>query len=211
MLKDKVDHVYLINLDERTDRLESATNECNKIGLPFERVSAVNGSALNLTVQSYSAFDDLYWNAGAYGLLLTTLKILKDAKVKGYKSILILEDDVFFKPEINDLADLYFPHLPNDWQMILFGAEHCLKPSKYKGNLSLARYSFCLHCYAINHIIFDYYIHLLEKQNKQIDLITAEDLQPLMKTFVFTPDLAGQTASWSNIQERPVDSKCLRK
>jgi GR25 family glycosyltransferase involved in LPS biosynthesis len=211
MLKDKVEHVYLINLDERKDRLESATNECKKIGLTFERISAVNGSALNLTVQSYSPFDDLYWNAGAYGLLLTTLNILKDAKAKGYKSILILEDDVYFRPEINDLTDQNFVDLPQDWHMVLFGAEHCLKPSKFKGNLAIAKYSFCLHCYAINHVIYDYYIHLLEKRNKQIDLITAEDLQPLMKTFVFTPDLAGQTESFSNIQERLVGSKCIRK
>jgi GR25 family glycosyltransferase involved in LPS biosynthesis len=142
---------------------------------------------------------------------LTTLNILKDAKAKGYKSILILEDDVYFRPEINDLTDQNFVDLPQDWHMVLFGAEHCLKPSKFKGNLAIAKYSFCLHCYAINHVIYDYYIHLLEKRNKQIDLITAEDLQPLMKTFVFTPDLAGQTESFSNIQERLVGSKCIRK
>ena len=37
------------------------------------------------------------WTQGAAGLVYTTINIIKDAKEKGYKSIMIMEDDIVFK------------------------------------------------------------------------------------------------------------------
>ena len=36
--------VYLINLDRAVDRLARMTAKCDAVGLPFERVPAVDGS-----------------------------------------------------------------------------------------------------------------------------------------------------------------------
>jgi glycosyl transferase family 25 len=73
-----IDHIFYINLDKRTDRKEEIEKELNQYGLPYERFSAI-----------YDPF-------GAVGCTKSHLSIITLAKERGYKRILILEDDFSF-------------------------------------------------------------------------------------------------------------------
>jgi GR25 family glycosyltransferase involved in LPS biosynthesis len=211
MLKDKIDHCYLINLDERTDRLNKASKQCKAINLPFERFSAINGSSLDVEIKPYRLHDSPYWNKGAYGLVLTTINIIKDAKAKGYKSILILEDDVEFHKDINAIFDAYYPYIPDNYHMVYLGAQHVADPKPFKGNLKQVSYAFCCHAYIINECIYDFYLSVLNKKNKQLDIMTAEDIQLIGKSYCFAPNLAYQTPNYSNIQNTNVNYSFLKK
>jgi hypothetical protein len=210
MLKDYFDRVYLINLKKRPERLQSAAMECRKIGLPFEVAEAWDGKANNIEVRPYYGWDPRYWNQGAAGLVVTTYHIIDDAIKNKYRRILILEDDVEFSPEINQMADSHFGDIPEDWHMIQFGSQHCIRPEMISPHIARIRYAFCLHCYGVNSSIFEYYKHILEKVEKQLDLYTAEDIQPLGKCYSFEPNLAFQKPSFSDIAEQNVNYTFLR-
>lgn len=74
-----IDKIFYINLDKRTDRREEIESELQKYGLEAERYSAIHTP-----------------HAGIVGCGYSHLNVLKLAKERGYKNVLILEDDFEF-------------------------------------------------------------------------------------------------------------------
>ena len=74
-----IDKIFYINLDKRTDRREQIESELLKMGLEGERYSAM-----------YTP------HSGIIGCGYSHLNVLKLAKERGYKNVLILEDDFEF-------------------------------------------------------------------------------------------------------------------
>jgi len=205
------DMIYLINLDSRPDRLFNASKECSKVGIEFKRVSAVDGKKAGLKVNPYQENDYMWWNEGAAGLAMTTISIIEDAIKKKYRRILILEDDIEFRNDSNEIFNRNISNIPNDWQMILFGAQHIGNIERLSNEVYRVDFSYCCHCYAINCNVFEYYLWCLKRMEKQIDLITCEDIQPLRKTYAIYPDMAYQKKDMSNIQGVMVDHSVLMR
>ena len=74
-----IDKIFYINLDKRTDRREQIEAELAKMGLEAERYPAI-----------YTP------HSGILGCGYSHLNILKNSKKKGYRNVLILEDDFEF-------------------------------------------------------------------------------------------------------------------
>jgi glycosyl transferase family 25 len=74
-----IDHIIYINLNKRTDRREQIEQELNDFGLSYERFEAIETPGF-----------------GCLGCGLSHLEVLKIAKERNYKNILILEDDFTF-------------------------------------------------------------------------------------------------------------------
>ena len=89
-----IDKIIYINLNRRTDRRELIENQLNEYGLKYERFEAIETPGF-----------------GILGCGLSHLEVLKIAKERGYKNILILEDDFHFlvtKEELNEQLDSFF-------------------------------------------------------------------------------------------------------
>lgn len=71
-------HTLFINLDHRTDRLEHATAEFEKMGIVAERVKAIQPKN------------------GAIGCTMSHIKCLELAKQRDYEQVFICEDDITF-------------------------------------------------------------------------------------------------------------------
>jgi GR25 family glycosyltransferase involved in LPS biosynthesis len=82
---DHIPYIVFINLDKRTDRREQIETELN--GLSFERFSAIFNSS------------------GIVGCTQSHLEVLKLSKQRGYKSVLILEDDFTFLVSRKEFED----------------------------------------------------------------------------------------------------------
>jgi GR25 family glycosyltransferase involved in LPS biosynthesis len=74
-----IDKIFYINLKKRPDRREQIENELNNFELSFERFEAIETPEF-----------------GIYGCGLSHLSVLKISKERGYKNVLILEDDFTF-------------------------------------------------------------------------------------------------------------------
>ena len=77
-MSQNIDHIFYINLEKRQDRKEEIENELNTHGLVGER------------------FDAIPHNPGCVGCAKSHLSVLKLAKERNYKNVLILEDDFQF-------------------------------------------------------------------------------------------------------------------
>lgn len=89
-----MDHIYFINLDKRTDRLEEITQEIKKLHL----------------TDVTKRFPAYYSSVGIVGCTKSHLELLKLAKNHKLPYILILEDDFEFLVNQNELLE-YFEEL----------------------------------------------------------------------------------------------------
>lgn len=118
--------VFIVNLPSSTVRKEHMIKECQRIGLSFEFIEAVNGRELDLSaLPAYDAHKcqqvlgrDL--RLGEIGCLLSHQKIYQKIVDNGIPYALILEDDVALnKDVVRFLQDV--SQFPSDWELILLG------------------------------------------------------------------------------------------
>jgi GR25 family glycosyltransferase involved in LPS biosynthesis len=86
---DEVDHVFYINLDKRVDRREHIEAELVKYGIEAERFSAIPRP-----------------EQGILGCGQSHLNVIRIAKERGYKNVLIFEDDFVFLVEPEEFQTL---------------------------------------------------------------------------------------------------------
>lgn len=100
-----VDGIFYINLDHRTDRREEIEEELTRIGLPFERFSAIRTCP------------------GSVGCGYSHLAVLTEARNRGYNNVLIFEDDFEFLID-KDTFHRYICDIMNDvpsYDVIMLG------------------------------------------------------------------------------------------
>lgn len=106
ILNTSFEHIYLVNLKRREDRLKIMKIKLEKMRIDYEIFPAIDGHLPqydNLTKMLMNRRGSYIKNKGAVGLILTYMFLLKDAIDKNYSSILILEDDCNFHKEFNQL------------------------------------------------------------------------------------------------------------
>lgn len=143
-----IEHIYVANLKHRTDRKRRIVTELAKFGInsvDIEIVEAVYGATNSAALELFEHFkiadsskydstrtvpqqvleyDRFYSSPGVIGYLLTQELIFKDALSKGYKKILVLDDDVFFSPQACELTYRFFKR-ELDWRIVHLGSsEH---------------------------------------------------------------------------------------
>ena len=126
-----INKIYLINLDYRTDRLKKMEKLLNKIGGKFseyERFDAINGKLITeneknslLSLKSKriyncpTSFKDIR-TLGAIGCYKSHTEVWKLALNRGEKEIIVLEDDIKLKLDVNKLEE-YIKSRPDDYDI----------------------------------------------------------------------------------------------
>lgn len=145
---ENIDKFFVINLDKREDRLKEFQEECNKYGLDvskYERFSGFNRPDMP-----------------AVGCTLSHAEVLKIAKNRGYKNIIIFEDDFMFTVE----KDYFYEKLNEFFDMnIPFGVlmlEYCTFDKTVINDLvSYTTTASGAAGYIVNHTMFDDLINCL--------------------------------------------------
>jgi GR25 family glycosyltransferase involved in LPS biosynthesis len=151
MILDYFDKAYYINLDKRVDRKLEFESRVKSIGLDVERWPATQ---LNKTDITNNTFDE-NWHIKV-SCTYSHQQLINNAKEKGYKSILIFEDDCVFENDFVNKAKECINELKKlEWDIFYFGGE----PNEYCKSISerLAKTDGCYstHAYAINHTFYD--------------------------------------------------------
>lgn len=132
-LKKWFSHVRVVNLDKfcgesdrydpdcehTTDRWGAFQEKAKKAGFTgFERERAIEGDLNNPPV---------WWRAGngAWGCLMTHLRIAQDAIADGgQKHLLVFEDDCVFKSNFSNRLQKIMDEVGDDWDMLYLGGQH---------------------------------------------------------------------------------------
>ena len=194
-----IDRVFYINLDHRIDRKERLEKELATFGIPFERFPAIKESF------------------GALGCSKSHVAIWKLAKERGYKRVLILEDDFTFEvskeqfdKEIDQLCSVPFDVCMISYNIIR--AEQSPYPF-----LKIIRNGQTLSGYLVNGQYLDTLISVGENSIPKLEKtyskpmfaidVVIKPLQLRDKWYHTTTRIGKQCASYSDIEQDHVDYK----
>ncbi len=214
-INDFFDKIYCINIDRRTDRWEHCLKEFEKHNLNVDRFSAVDGNLQNNNL-GYPYDNEL---AGA----MSHLNVIKKAKELKLNNVFILEDDVVFLDNVNELFESFVKQLPENWDGLYFGGNHITITYRISDNIIKMNRSYALHAYAINSKSFDVIIDYLTqhinnvisngksviRQSVAADFFIA-DLHSILNFYCFTPHIAWQKEDYSDIQKTTVNYDFLK-
>jgi GR25 family glycosyltransferase involved in LPS biosynthesis len=111
-------------------------------------------------------------NNGQLGCLLSHINILKDAIKNGYKSILILEDDIVITSKYNNNSlQLLKKYMKcNLWKIIyLGGGQHCWDNIDFFENYYYAKQTTGTFAYIVHHSFYQILLDEFEKMKKPVD------------------------------------------
>lgn len=204
MLQNYFDKVLMVNLDSAKDRLALSTENCERVGIEFERFKATPGKSkyVKMNKEPYEG-----WNRNASGLAYTTTKIIKKAKKEGWKSVFILEDDVDFIPvNFNEILEKAVNNLPDDWEFFHLNATHQYSSKWVNSCLHRLGGAWCCQAYAVNHIVYDQYLLELEQYDKPIDNITLNLHKANQNSYCTVPNIVlHHPGQFSTLRERKVE------
>jgi GR25 family glycosyltransferase involved in LPS biosynthesis len=202
-MSNNIDKIIYINLEKRKDRREQIEDELNKFNLSYERFEAIQTEGF-----------------GILGCGLSHIQVLKIAKERNYKNILIFEDDFTFivsKEEFeNNLINFFNLNIDYD---VLFLSYNIEKYEELNNNLiNKVIESRSASGYLVNSKYFDILINLLEgsmiklKETK-MHWIYANDmiwhqLQKKDNWFYFINRIGKQREGYSDNAGRVINYNC---
>jgi GR25 family glycosyltransferase involved in LPS biosynthesis len=201
-MSSNIDHIFYINLEHRIDRRSEFENEMKIMNLNAERFNAIKCTP------------------GIAGAGYSHLAVLKLAKERGYKNVLIFEDDITFlvnKEQLENDLESFFKFFPDfDVCMIAYNLlRHENIPDSCVNKVIEAQVSAG---YIVNAKFYDPLIELLEYavpilQKTDQHWIYGNDqiwkrLQPMNKWYAFKNRIAKQRPSYSDNTLRFEDSGC---
>ena len=212
-LPDYIDGCFCINVKERKDRLKKAKKHFVKRNVPVEYVVVKRNNA-----------------NPAKGCLTSHLELVKLAKQRGWKNMLVFEDDCILSTSVKQGLPTTLPPL---YGILFLGgniqgvhqhefdypsSEQDSKNIGTASNPNWVRLSGCLttHAYIMSCDIFDHVIDTLERYNKQVDVYFSSEIVAkgtpngkLPPSYVLNPPIATQRDDYSDIEKKVVNYKYL--
>lgn len=188
-------HKVCINLDRRPLRWQRMQAELARHEIEtVQRFAAADGNALVLPAT---------WqhSAGAYGCLLSHVRVVEEARRLGHESVLIFEDDAVFDPEFKIKFASFSEELPSNWDMLYFGALHKDEPVRISEHVHRLTKANSTYAYALKHTVFDAFIELNARAEHVLDM-NAYVLQERFNCYCFLPNLAWVQSEYSDVQNR---------
>ena len=172
------DKIFVLNLDKRIDRWTNIIKQFEYYDIyNFERYSAIDGSTKEISskfkkIQNENKSSSIYnvnmKMSGSYAILLSTINILKIARERKYKSIIIFQDDILFIKNFQNKFNEFINSINlNTYKLIYFSAQQHVW-----NNIDINKYLNYYHptgdscgacAIAFNSSIFDEMIELMEK------------------------------------------------
>ena len=197
------DHMYCINLKHRDDRWSDCSKQFDEFGLDVERFDAVNGK--EVTPEGVGIL-----LPGEVGVIRSNYNIIKDAKEKGYKRIIIFEDDVELCEDFNERFMSHYTSTPDDWRFIYMGGNHVGGIMPLNNKVAKITHTYAIHAICVHEELYDHILQMLGEEKIQVD-VTYAQLQKMFPSYVFRPHLAWQKDGHSDIQGGYVNYGFLKR
>jgi len=184
-------HIFYINLDRRADRRRECEAELVKHGITAERFSAFDG-------QRFKKVSPL--TMAEVGCCMSHHALLKMQVDNGWQRMLVLEDDVVFSDNTQELFFDMIKDVPDGWDMLYFGGNHELVPDHVAGDVYRCRRTYTTSSYAISLAAARAVIRNMSSNLMQADVVFSMNTQKRGNCYVVMPAIAWQRPSFSDIQ-----------
>lgn len=162
----KKNNTFCINLDRRQDRLETFTNEINRIGGEFTRWSAIDGKELEPINQLTKE---------QYGIFKSHLSLWRHILTLNLNEVIIFEDDCIFVDDFLIRFENFINEIPKSWRVIKLGLypypeiNHINPISVNVGILN--SYSWGSHAYMFKRSAIEFLVNLFDNNNKTMTAV----------------------------------------
>ena len=209
----KLDKVFVINLEHRTDRKENILKQLAKVGItdyeffpairPTEEdVQAWNPRFLN-PMPGWFQGDVTKYKIGSLGCLLSHRAIMRLCIERDYQNVLVLEDDTEFQIGC-PLDSIWSVVQPPEFGLLYLAGNHrgaTLTPhskfvTKVRGTLTTGSY-------LVHRSIMPAIVEGLDRYDREVDVFYAF-LQTQYPCYCIFPHIARQADSFSDIVQREV-------
>ncbi len=197
-------HTFVINLDYRFDRLLIVNKHLKNLGITFERFPAIRPKFYDIptnyreNIYHSSGKPSQNYIIGTYGCAMSHIGIIKLAKARNYKYVLILEDDATFIDDFNpELLEL-----PDNWDMLYLGGNHHIEPASSQPNVGIRRIKKTTrtHSYIVRNNLYQKIIDEVVGYPYPIDMYYAREIQPYYNCYCI--DITYQRSGFSDIMGR---------
>lgn len=183
------DEIFVINLLKRQDRLLRITEDFEQYEIPFTRINAIeNGN-------------------GAEGLKDTMIGLFTESIQKGYKNILVFEDDCMMKNDpfwFNDTMDKVVKQIPENYIMCFLGCQitssisHFHSPNIIKGNKMFSTHAVMYSLQGMKEI-------LSQGITAPIDNFYVDTIEKMGNSYATYPLLCSQYPGYSDIGKSEIN------
>lgn len=184
----KIDKKYVISLDHRQDRKDSAIREFEKAGI--ENYIFYPG----FNTRKIGVLGHYLKNYGTTGCYISHQALIHEAYANNYKNILIMEDDLGFVDDFNSIFQDYWKDIPSDYDLVWIGSNELKKGSSIKitDKVSIPGQVWGAHCYIVSQAgINKLYTHLNSTPMKNHVDVIINNIPGLIQ-FNFTLSLSNQ-------------------
>lgn len=210
------DKIFIINLKHRTDRKEKILNELQKqkitnyeffdgIVLRIEDVNSWNPNYCDhispRDVKNYNKY-----KIGCLGCLKSHLEIMKLSLSRGYKNVLILEDDCVFEKDFNYMKKS-LEKFDKDYNLLYLSGSHLGSKTKITQTIYKITQTLTTGSYIVNETVMKYICDTIIGYNKEIDVFYTDSVQKKFDCYAFVPRVTRQRSGFSDIQQTNVNYK----
>lgn len=165
-------HILLINLKRREDRLFRMKKLLKDYEIEYEVIDGIDGNDY-LIKEEFRRIIGIskLKNSKEYGSLLSYIKALRYAKSKGYPSVLILEDDLYFHKKFKIMLNK-LNKIPKKWDLIYLGAcqnQESISFNTINNDWYIANQTYGTFATGISCSIYDSILKRLEKRMNRVD------------------------------------------
>lgn len=197
-----IDHIFIITLPHRKDRLDSITKQLDAFGLSYEVFYGVNGKAIR------TKYDCDNMNNGCTA---SHGQVLQRAEIYGLNNCLVLEDDCELSEDF--LTTIQALQLPEDWNVCYLSGTHREQPIKINDTISKCVKTLTTHAYIFNlenDDLFYMSSDLLDDFSQPVDCYFASE-QSEFNFYVLNKPIAWQKGGFSDINGREMYYEHLKK
>ncbi|AET72879.1 hypothetical protein PGAG_00425 [Phaeocystis globosa virus 12T] len=214
----KIDKIFIINLEKRTDRKEEMMKELEKHNIQnyefynadrpsIQDIIQWNNNYCNHVKTSFRNTQKfLMYQIGCLGCLKSHLGVCKLALERKYKNVLILEDDTQFIHNLDRLAE-FTTQINNEYDMLyLCGSHNGVREIVSKNIVKTAK-THTTGSYLITENAMKYLVDNIQSYTKEIDVYYADEIQSRFSCFCTLPHITKQRDGFSDIQQSNVSYK----
>lgn len=202
----KIDHIFIITLPHRTDRLDRLTNQLKSFNLEYEVFYGVNGKKIKTKYECDNMNNGCTASHG---------QVLQRAQIYGIDNCLVLEDDCVLSD--NFVEEIEKLELPTNYDVCYLSGTHRELPIKINDTISRCVKTLTTHAYIANlnsFILLELSRYLLGNISNSlfcypVDCYFAEF--QVNNFYVLNKPLAWQSGGYSDINQREMYYEHLKQ
>jgi GR25 family glycosyltransferase involved in LPS biosynthesis len=126
------DKIYVINLENKTDRLETFDKQMKKNKIVYERFNAIVGEKV-IRDERLTDYCNTFCTDGMKGCALSHRTLWETVVKNGYRNVMICEDDAMIPDDFDSKFQMIYYQIPKDYDMLYLG---CLFGGKDDSSLN---------------------------------------------------------------------------